>query len=481
MSDPIRIGLLGAGWITRAHGHALHTLNHVTPLARPIELAALAARNPDRGAAMARDLGIERFTTDWREVVDDPDIDVIAVLLGETAHLEATDAALALGKPVLCEKPLGRDRFEAAAMLDAARRAGVHAAVGFNYRYMPAMRLARDIVVQRPARTVPAVPGGLSPGPCRRRPCPSRKPNVSRAITDYCHIIDFMRYLGNEAEAVQAVAAKLTPADIGVDLEDAYVAAVELRGGGIASLEASRVAWGWKGRQGIEFNGTEGSLWWDMEDLNRLHVFYAADEADGTGGFRDILVSQPEHPFMDMWWPPGHTVGWEHSFAHEWRDFLTAVIDDRRSAVEQASFEDGYQAALMCDAVITAATEQRRVTTRRDGGVGRRQRRPGMTAARELGIGMVGAGTMAGAHSLALSMLAPLYADLPIRPRLVVRRRRQRPAGVPPRRALRLRARGRRTGVRSWTRPTSTSSSRACRRRTTVRSCSARPQRASTS
>jgi len=146
MSDPIRIGLLGAGWITRAHGHALHTLNHVTPLARPIELAALAARTPDRGAAMARDLGIERFTTDWREVVDDPDIDVIAVLLGETAHLEATDAALALGKPVLCEKPLGRDRFEAAAMLDAARRAGVHAAVGFNYRYMPAMRLARDIV-----------------------------------------------------------------------------------------------------------------------------------------------------------------------------------------------------------------------------------------------------------------------------------------------------------------------------------------------
>ncbi|HEY7701402.1 MAG TPA: Gfo/Idh/MocA family oxidoreductase, partial [Candidatus Limnocylindrales bacterium] len=110
MAEPIRIGLLGAGWITRAHGHALHTLNHVTPLARPIRLAALAARNPERGAAMARDLGIERFTTDWREVVDDPDVDVVAVLLGETAHREATEAALAVGKPVLCEKPLGRDR-----------------------------------------------------------------------------------------------------------------------------------------------------------------------------------------------------------------------------------------------------------------------------------------------------------------------------------------------------------------------------------
>ena len=95
---------------------------------------------------MAAALGIDRFTTDWREVVDDPDVDIVAVLLGETAHREATEAALALGKPVLCEKPLGRDRFEAAALVEAARRAGVHAATGFNYRYMPAMRLAREIV-----------------------------------------------------------------------------------------------------------------------------------------------------------------------------------------------------------------------------------------------------------------------------------------------------------------------------------------------
>jgi predicted dehydrogenase len=181
-------------------------------------------------------------------------------------------------------------------------------------------------------------------------------------VTDYCHIIDFLRYLGNEAEAVQATAAKLTAADVGVDVEDAYVAAVDLRGGGIASLEASRVARGWKGRQVVEFNGTEGSLWWDMEDLNRLHVFYASDEVDRTGGFRDILVTQPHHPFMDMWWPPGHTVGWEHSFAHEWRDFLTSVIEDRPLPPEQASFEDGYQAAVLCDAIITSAGEGRRVT-----------------------------------------------------------------------------------------------------------------------
>ena len=283
------------------------------------------------------------------------------MLLGETAHREATEAALALGKPVLCEKPLARERTEARLMLEAAQRAGVQAACGFNYRYMPAMRLARRIVESGRLGTCLQFRAVYLQDHAAGH-VPSRRPNVSRAITDYAHIVDFLRYLGNEAQAVQAVSAKLTSADVGVDVEDAYVAAIDLRGGGIASLEASRVARGWKGRQVVEFNGTEGSLWWDMEDLNRLHVFYASDEADGTGGFRDILVTQADHPFLDMWWPPGHTIGWEHSFAHEWRDFLSAVIEDRPLPPEQASFEDGYQAAVLCDAIIASAAEGRRVT-----------------------------------------------------------------------------------------------------------------------
>jgi predicted dehydrogenase len=361
MDRPIRVGLLGAGWITRAHAHALHTLNHVSPLGRPIRLTALAARNADRGEAMARDLEVERFTTEWADVVEDPNVDVVAVLLGETAHREATEAALALGKPVLCEKPLARERTEARSMLEAAQRAGVQAACGFNYRYMPAMRLARRIVESGRLGTCLQFRAVYLQDHAAGH-VPSRRPNVSRAITDYAHIVDFLRYLGNEAQAVQAASAKLTSVDVGVDVEDAYVAAITLRGGGIASLEASRVARGWKGRQVVEFNGTEGSLWWDMEDLNRLHVFYASDEADATGGFRDILVTQPDHPFLDMWWPPGHTIGWEHSFAHEWRDFLSAVIDERPLPPEQASFEDGYQAAVLCDAIIASAAEGRRVS-----------------------------------------------------------------------------------------------------------------------
>jgi predicted dehydrogenase len=359
MGDAVGIGILGAGWITRAHGHALRTLGHVAPLARPVRLTAMAARNRERGEAMARDLGVERFTTDWADVVNDPRVDVVANLLGESAHREATEAALALGKPVLCEKPLGRDRFEAGSMLAAAERAGVPAACGYNYRYVPAMRLARQIVDSGRLGTLVQYRAVYLQDHAAGR-VPSRRPNASRAVTDYAHIVDFLRYLGGEPEAVQASSAKLTTG--GADLEDAYVAAVSLRGGGIASLEASRVARGWKGRQVVEYNGTEGSLWWDMEDLNRLHVFYTTDEADRTGGFRDVLVTQADHPFLDMWWPPGHTIGWEHSFAHEWRDFLGAVIDGRPLSPEQASFRDGYEAAVLCDAIIASAAEGRRVT-----------------------------------------------------------------------------------------------------------------------
>jgi predicted dehydrogenase len=358
MDDALGIGLLGAGWITRAHGHALHTLGHVAPLGRPIRLTALSARRREQGEAIARDLGVERVTTEWQDVVADPRVDVVANLMGASAHREATEAALALGKPVLCEKPLGADRFEARALLDAAERAGVPAACGFNYRYVPAMRLAREIVQGGALGEVVQFRAVYLQDHAAARP-PQRRPNGSRAVTDYAHIVDFLRYLGCEADAVVATAAKLT--DEGPDVEDAYVAAIDLRGGGIASLEASRVAWGWKGRQVVEYNGRDGSLWWDMEDLNRLHVFYARDEADRTGGFRDVLVTQPDHPFLGLWWPPGHTIGWEQTFVHEWRDFLSAIIEGRPLPPEQASFEDGYQAALLCDAIITSAKEGRRI------------------------------------------------------------------------------------------------------------------------
>lgn len=359
MTDVLRVGIIGAGWITRAHGLAIRTLPHLDPLGRPVRITMLAARGRERGEAMARHLEVERFTTDWRELVEDPSVDVVANATAVTGHREATEAALALGKPVLCEKPLGVDRFEARSMLAAATAAGVQAVTGFNYRYVPAMRLAREIVLSGALGTIvqfratylqdyAAVASRLQP------------PNGSRAVSDYGHILDFLRYLGCAAEAVQATSAKLTVG--GPDVEDAYVAALDLVGGGIGSLEASRVARGWKGRQVVEVNGTTGALWWNMEDMNRLHVFYGADEAAGVGGFRDILVTQPDHPSLAGWWPPGHGIGWEHGFIHQWYDFAAAVIEGRPVPAHQATFEDGYEAAVLSDAILTSAADGRRVT-----------------------------------------------------------------------------------------------------------------------
>ena len=358
MAAPLGIGLIGAGWITRAHGRAIHTINQMKPLSRRLNVAALSARRPEQGEPMARELGADRYTTHWTDVVDDPNVHVVANLLRSTEHVDATVAALAAGKPVLCEKPLGVDRHEAARLLEAATHAGVPAVVGYNYRYIPAMRLARELVERGRLGDAVQFRAVYLQDHAAGRP-PSRVPNGSRAVTDYAHIVDFFQYLGCEAESVTATSATLT--ESGFDVEDAYVAAIRMRNGGLASLEASRVAWGWKGRQVVEFNGTLGSLWWDMEDLNRLHVFYASDERDRTGGFRDVLVSQRDHPFMDWWWEPGHVVGWSESFAHEWRDFLSAVIDDRPISPEQASFEDGYRDAVLCDAIIAAAAEGRRI------------------------------------------------------------------------------------------------------------------------
>jgi predicted dehydrogenase len=353
--DAIGVGFLGYGWISRTHAHALHTLNHVSPLGKEIRLVAIAGRRAEPLQAAARELGFERWTTSWEELLDDRDVDVVANLNAAEGHAEPTIAALQHGKGVFCEKPLGVDASEALAMLRAAEAAGVTHATGFNYRYVPAVALAKDLVAAgrlgelRHYRALYlqdyATAGGQP-----------RSSGGAGAVLDYAHLVDMLRFLAGDPESVAASTSRLVS-----DVDDAFVALFELAGGLVAALEASRVATGWKGHHRFELNGSDGSLWWDMEDPNRLHVFFAADERDGLGGFRDVLVTQPEHPYLADWWPPGHVLGWEHSFVHQWRDFLQAALEQRPVPPRQASFEDGYRAAVLCEAIHTSAREGRRV------------------------------------------------------------------------------------------------------------------------
>jgi predicted dehydrogenase len=356
--DTIGVGFVGYGWISRAHAHALHTLNHIRPLPKRIRLVAMAGRTPERVEPVASELGFERWTTDWRDIVDDPAVDVVANVAANEAHAAPSIAALQAGKRVLCEKPLGVDAAEALAMALAARGAGVTNACGFNYRYVPAVRLMRELVDS----------GAL--GELRHFRAqylqdwlaadePLQQVDRGGAVLDYSHIVDLLRHLAPEPVSVTAHATSFVSPN-----EDAYVAGLKLAGNAIASLEASRLATGWKGRQRIELNGTAGSAWWDMEDVNRLHVFFVEDERAGFGGFRDVLVTERDHPFLAQWWTPGHVLGWEHSFVHQWRDFLEAVVENRAVSPLQASFGDGYEAAALCDAILASARDGRRVEIR---------------------------------------------------------------------------------------------------------------------
>jgi predicted dehydrogenase len=351
----IRVGLIGTGWIVRAHAHALHSLNHLAPLGCEIRLTSIYGRRAESVSAVAAELGVERWTTDWQQLVEDPDVDVVANVGTNALHAPVSLATLAAGKPVLCEKPLATSPQDAAEMEAAAGRAGVMAACGFNYRFVPAVRLLHQLLGDGRLGTIRHYRGlylqdWLSSNP----DWPSH--GGAGAVADYSHVLDMLRHLAGEPQSVIARTTCLMS-----QTEDAFQALLDLPEGGTATLEASRCATGWKGRHRIEIEGTDGSAWWDMEDLNRLHVMFVSDQHDGVGGFRDVLVTEATHPFLGRWWPSGHILGWEHTFTHQWRAFLAAVLDESAADPLQATFADGARAAELADAIHRSAREGRRI------------------------------------------------------------------------------------------------------------------------
>lgn len=343
------VALVGYGWIARAHAHALRTVGRLMPLKRPIRLVALAGRSADGVSAAAQQFGFERATTDWEELVVDDQIDVIAIASPVEAHAETAIAAVQNQKHVLCEKPLAVNASEAKSMLESAEAAGVVHACGFNYRFVPAVALIARLLASgrlgelRHYRALYLQDFATADG----------HPRAAGAIFDYSHLVDMLRHLAGAPRTVSARATSFLS-----ESEDAYVATLEMASGAVATLEASRVAVGWKGRHTIEVNCSRGSVHWDMEDFNRLHVFFSDDERDGYGGFRNILVTQPEHPFVSSWWSPGHTIGWDAALTQQWHGFLEAVVEQRPPTSDQATFADGYRAAVICDAIRTSSAKR---------------------------------------------------------------------------------------------------------------------------
>jgi predicted dehydrogenase len=354
MTRPIiGVGVVGTAWITRAHAHALRTINHIAPLSHEIRLVNVYGRRAEAAERLRDDFGFTRSTTDWESLVADPEVDVIANLATNVLHEPVSVAALEAGKPVLCEKPLATDSAAARRMLDAAVRGEVPNACGFSYRFIPAMALFHDLVSSGRLGDIHHFRGLFLQDGVRRPE--GAETSGSGSVLDFCHILDMLRHLSGEPRAVTAMTA-----NFGGDGDDFFGAVVKLDGQGLGTLEGSRYATGWKMRQRIEVSGSEGGAWWDMEDMNRLHVSFTSDAASGLGGFRDVLVTEPDHPFMNYWWPPGATLGWEHTFMHQWRVFLSEVLGGERSPL-LARFLDGVRAAELAEAIYASNDTGRQV------------------------------------------------------------------------------------------------------------------------
>jgi predicted dehydrogenase len=358
----IGIGMLGYAFMGKAHANAFRTIEYLTwppPLAP--RLVSIAGRNEEAVSEAATRYGFERWTRDWQELIDDPSIGLLDNLGPNDLHAEPSIAAAEAGKHVVCEKPLGRDADESFEMWSRVAATGVKHMCAFNYRFVPAVRLAREMIEAGELGDLRHFRGrylqdwGDTTEKIWRFDAAAAG---SGALGDLAaHVVDLARYLVGEIAAVGGFVHTFVE---GREVDDAVEATVEFADGAVGTLEATRLALGRRNAFQWEVNGTKGSLYFDMERLNELQVFRA--DGDRARGFRTVLVSEANHPFWEHWWPPGHIIGWGDTFVHELHHFLGAVAGDHDVGPHGATFEDGYRAAEVCDAIVRSSESGRRET-----------------------------------------------------------------------------------------------------------------------
>jgi predicted dehydrogenase len=378
-ADTIGVGMLGYAFMGKAHVNGYRTLPYIAeslPL-RP-ELVAIAGRDQAAVSAAARRFGFERAETDWQALVDDDKIGLFDNGGPNSVHAEPTITAARAGKHVICEKPLGRTADEAYDIWQQVAATGVKAMCAFNYRFVPAVRLARRLIEAGEIGEIRHFRGRYLQDWIADPEFPmvwrlSREASGSGALGDIgAHVIDLARYLVGDITTIAGTARTFIEERPGghVDVDDAVEAVVEFEGGALGTIEATRFALGRKNGLSFEINGSKGSLAFDLERLNELEV-HLADSRPGESaqGFRRVLVTEPDHPYIDLWWPPGHVIGWEHTFSHEILHLLTAIATDGSVGPDGATFEDGYRAAEVCDALLRASeTGQRQTIAYRSAG-----------------------------------------------------------------------------------------------------------------
>lgn len=373
MSGPqtLGVGMVGYAFMGRAHSNAWRTVAHQEGVALEPRMVAVCGRDAAATGAAARRLGWDGFETDWHALIARDDVDLIDICTPGATHAPIAIEALRAGKHVLCEKPLANTVEEAQEMVRAAEGArGSIAMVGFNYRRIPALALARQLVEAGTLgrlRQVRAVylqdwlVDSAFPMTWRLR----REQAGSGALGDLgAHIVDLVQYLTGERVAeVAGRAATFVQERTGeggrpepVTVDDAVLFSASLDGGAIASFEATRFATGSKNALRVELDGQDGALRFDLERLNELEVY---ERSQPHAGFRRVLVTEPDDPYLSAWWPPGHVLGWEHTFVHQARDLLNGVAAATPVA---PTFTDGLGVQRVLAAVEKSAQDGGRRT-----------------------------------------------------------------------------------------------------------------------
>ena len=368
MAKTLNIGMVGYGFMARAHSNAWANVSHFFDTGyRPV-LKAVAARDTAKAASFAGMWGYARVESDWRKLVEAKDIDVIDVCVPNDLHAEISIAAAKAGKMVTCEKPLARTAAEAMPMIEAVEAAGVANMVWYNYRRVPAVTLIKQLVADGRLGKIfhyrakflqdwtisPDVPqGGAGTW---RLDVNAAGSGVTGDLIAHC--LDTALWINGPISSLTAMTETFvkqrTHADTGqmqaVGIDDAAAVMARFANGSLGTFESTRYARGHKAAYTLEINGEKGSLSWDLHDLNRLQYFDHG-VAGQLRGWTDILVTDGDHPYLGKWWVPGLIIGYEHSFTHQVADFLQGLQTGQPAS---PTFREALEANRVCDAIIAS-------------------------------------------------------------------------------------------------------------------------------
>ena len=369
----IRIGLIGCGFMGRTHSNGYNRVSNFFPeLAYHPVLKAACSRSEEKAKAFAEQWGYESFETDWKALIARNDIDAVDICTPNDTHAPIAIAAAAAGKMILCEKPLARSLAEAQLMVDAVEKAQVKNTVWYNYRRIPAVSLAKQIIDSGKLGRIFHYRANFLQDWTINANLPQGGEGLWRMDADVAgsgvtgdllaHCIDTAIWLNGSIKDVSAVTEtfvkqrmhQLTGKMQQVGIDDACIFHCHFKNGALGLFESTRYARGHKALYTFEINGENASIRWDLHDLNRLEFFDNADDSK-LRGWRSIHVTDGDQPYMNKWWVPGLSIGYEHSFVHHVADFLVSLETGESC---RPTFKDALETQAVCEAVIDSANSR---------------------------------------------------------------------------------------------------------------------------